>query len=54
MAEDSSKMVNIQMAKYNKIEPIEKETPKGWTEYGEMNIFPQYLIDLYSNSSVHG
>lgn len=47
-------MVNLQMAKYNKIEPIEKETPKGWTEYGEANIFPQYLIDLYTNSPVHG
>lgn len=54
MAENSTSMVNIQMAKYNKVEPIERETSKGWAEYGEGNIFPQYILDLYANSSVHG
>ncbi len=54
MAENSTSMVNIQMAKYNKVEPIERETAKGWAEYGEGNIFPQYILDLYANSSVHG
>jgi hypothetical protein len=54
MADNSTSMVNIQMAKYNKIEPIERETSKGWAEYGEGNIFPQYILDLYANSSVHG
>jgi hypothetical protein len=55
MAEETApNVVNIQMAKYNKIESIERETPKGWVEYGEGNVFPQYLIDLYTNSSVHG
>ena len=44
----------IEMSKYVKIDPIEKEDRKGWVNYGESNAFPQYLIELYNESPVHG
>jgi hypothetical protein len=44
----------IEMAKYVKIDPIEKEDRKGWVNYGEGNAFPQYLIELYNESPIHG
>lgn len=44
----------VELAKYVKIEPIEFEDRKGWVAYGEGNHFPQYLIELYNTSPVHG
>lgn len=44
----------IEMAKYVKIAPIENEDRKGWVNYGEMNSFPQYTIELYNESPIHG
>lgn len=44
----------IEMAKYVKIAPIENEDRKGWVNYGEGNSFPQYLIELYNESPIHG
>jgi hypothetical protein len=44
----------IELSKYVKIEPIEKEDKKGWVNYGEGNAFPQYLIELYNESPIHG
>lgn len=44
----------VELAKYVKIEPIEFEDRKGWVSYGEGNHFPQYLIELYNTSPVHG
>ena len=44
----------VNMAKDYVQEAVEKETPKGWVNYGDNNLFPQYLIDLYNTSSVHG
>jgi len=44
----------IEMAKYVKIDPIEREDRKGWVNYGEGNAFPQYLIELYNESPIHG
>ena len=34
-------------------EANEKETPKGWVSLGDLNSFPNYLIDLYYSSPVH-
>ena len=34
-------------------EAVEKETPKGFVTFGESNLFPNYLIDLYYSSPVH-
>jgi len=44
----------VNMAKDYVQEAVEKETPKGWVNHGENNLFSQYLIDLYNTSSVHG
>ena len=44
----------IELSKYVKIEPIEREDRKGWVNYGEGNAFPQYLIELYNESPIHG
>lgn len=48
------KLTNIALAKYIKVEEVEKETTKGWVEWGEGNAMPNYLIDLYQSSPVHG
>lgn len=48
------KLTNIALAKYIKVEEVEKETNKGWVEWGEQNSMPNYLIDLYQSSPVHG
>jgi hypothetical protein len=45
----------IEMAKYVKIAPIERENvSRGWVNFGESNMYPQYLIELYTESPVHG
>jgi len=45
----------IEMAKYVKIAPTEKENiSRGWVGFGEANMYPQYLIELYNESPVHG
>ena len=31
----------------------EKPSGMGWVDYGDDNLFPQYLIDLYQTSAVH-
>ena len=47
-------ITNLAFAKYIKVEEVEKETTRGWVEWGEGNAMPQYLIDLYQSSPVHG
>ncbi len=45
----------IEMAKYVKIAPIERENvSRGWVNFGESNMYAQYLIELYNESPVHG
>jgi len=45
----------VEMSKYVKIAPIERENvSKGWVNFGEANMYPQYLIELQSESPVHG
>ena len=44
----------VELAKYVKIDPIEFEDRKGWVSYGEGNNFPNYCIELYNTSPVHG
>jgi hypothetical protein len=51
---DRFSATQVELAKYVKIEPIEFEDRKGWVAYGEGNHFPQYLIELYNTSPVHG
>ena len=44
----------LELSKYVKIQPIEREDRKGFVTFGEGNLFPQYLIELYNESPVHG
>jgi hypothetical protein len=44
----------IELSKYVKIQPIEVEDRKGFVSYGDANTFPQYIIELYNESPVHG
>jgi hypothetical protein len=44
----------LELSKYVKIQPIEIEDRKGFVSYGESNSFPQYTIELYNESPVHG
>ena len=44
---------SIELAKYVERNYEEKVVPQGWVEYGDDNLFPQYLIDLYNSSAVH-
>ena len=45
---------NVKMARYAKVEATETETNYGYTKYGSNNLFPQYLLELYSGSAMHG
>ena len=44
----------VELSKYVKIQPIEIEDRKGFVSYGEGNTFPNYIIELYNESPVHG
>ena len=44
----------VELSKYIKIQPIEVEDRKGFVSYGEGNTFPNYIIELYNESPVHG
>jgi hypothetical protein len=49
-------MSNIQainLSAYQPVEAIEKENRAGWIDYGQNNLFPQHLINLYQNSPIH-
>lgn len=51
---NSFSATQVELAKYVKINPIEFEDRKGWVSYGEGNNFPNYCIELYNTSPVHG
>jgi hypothetical protein len=44
----------VELSKYVKIQPIEVEDRKGFVSYGDGNTFPNYIIELYNESPVHG
>jgi hypothetical protein len=39
---------------YTQVSSDEKESSKGWVDYGDRNGFPQYCIELADQSPVHG
>jgi hypothetical protein len=43
----------INLSLYQPVEAIEKENRSGWIDYGQNNLFPQHLINLYQNSPIH-
>ena len=44
----------VALADYTPVSPVEKEDRGGWVRYGEDNLFPKYLIELYETTPVHG
>ena len=43
----------LKLAQYVPKSFAEKSSGKGWINYGDDNLFPQYLIDLYQKSGTH-
>jgi hypothetical protein len=54
MISSSNKMIGVNLASYTQIGADEKENPRGWIEYGDKNLYPQYLIEVSEQSPVHG
>ena len=51
--EQMSNVQQFNFAKYQPTEAIEKENRAGYIDYGDNNLYPQYLINLYHNSPIH-
>lgn len=49
----NSNIQQINLSRYIPTEAIEKENRQGWIDYGDNNLYPQYLINLYYNSPIH-
>lgn len=43
----------LKLKEYQERSYAETPSPKGYVAYGEDNLFPQYLIDLYQSSATH-
>ena len=43
----------LKLAQYVPKSFAEKPSGKGWINYGDDNLYPQYLIDLYQKSGTH-
>jgi hypothetical protein len=48
-----SNIQQIALSRYIPTEAIEKENRSGWIDYGNDNLYSQYLINLYYNSPIH-
>ena len=44
----------IQLSQYEERSYAETPTNRGYVNYGDDNLFPQYLVDLYKQSATHG
>jgi len=45
---------NISLEAYVEKEYVEVLSSGGWISYGDDNLYPQYLVDLFNSSAVHG
>ena len=43
----------LQLKEYQEKSYEETPSGRGWVDYGDDNLFPQYLIDLYHSSATH-
>jgi len=43
----------VNLSSYERQEGVEKINRKGWVDYGDKNLFPQYLHELYMGSVTH-
>lgn len=49
-----NKVHRVQLADYTPVSASEKEDRGGWVKYGEDNLFPKYIIELYETAPIHG
>jgi hypothetical protein len=49
-----NKVHRVQLADYTPVSASEKEDRGGWVKYGDDNLFPKYIIDLYETAPIHG
>ena len=47
-------IASVNLSSYVQVSAVEKESPKGWVDYGDKNLYPQYLAELADSSPVHG
>ena len=52
MKKNNTQFSLIELAEYN-IPSISEDYGKDWVTYGDDNLYPQYLIELYTGSSIH-
>lgn len=50
----ATNILNLQFADYTPVSAREKADRAGWVNFGEKNLFPQYLRELAETSPVHG
>lgn len=50
----AANVLNLQFADYTPVSPREKIDRAGYVNFGEKNLFPQYLRELAETSPVHG
>ena len=43
----------LKLKEYQERSYAEIPSREGWVKYGDDNLFPQYLIDLYKSSATH-
>ena len=43
----------LKLNEYQERSYAERPSARGWVNYGDDNLFPQYLIDLYKSSATH-
>jgi hypothetical protein len=50
----TQQFANIKLADYTPVSSVEKTDRNGWVNFGERNLFPQYLLELAETSPIHG
>jgi hypothetical protein len=48
-----SNIQSINLSAYQPVEAVEKENRSGWIDYGNNNLYPQHLLNLFHNSPIH-
>jgi hypothetical protein len=52
--ENKNQIHQVALAEYVPVAPTEKEDRGGWVKYGDDNLFPQYILQLYETAPIHG
>ena len=52
MKKKKTQLSVLSLSEYN-IPTIKEDYGKDWVSFGQDNLYPQYLIELYTGSSIH-